>query len=168
MVTLTKKNKALIIATVAIAIVLAISLPYVYAAPAAETDPTQIMRNLYARGIAVQKIDDQNVKSPANFTLTLTPTEATSNVKKFDVVSGTVVVNGVTYTITGGNGAALPKKHVILLQATGTDPDGQEITLKLAGRYFWMGGHLFVVRMAGKLQTDNGNYLLLMRAAIRV
>lgn len=168
MVTLTKKNKSLIAATVAIALVLIISLPSVYAASAAEADPTQVMRNLNAKGIAVQKINDQNVKSSANFILTLTPTEANQTVKKFDVISGKVVVNGVTYTITDGNGAALTKKHAILLQATGTGPNGQEVTLKLAGRYFWMGGHLFVVRMAGKLQTDNGNFLLLMRAAIRI
>jgi hypothetical protein len=31
-----------------------------------------------------------------------------------------------------------------------------------------MGGHLSVARIVGKLQTDNGNLLLLLRAGIRV
>jgi hypothetical protein len=42
------------------------------------------------------------------------------------------------------------------------------VTFKLAGRYFWMGGHLFVFRIAGALQTDSGKIILLMRAAIKV
>ena len=169
MVTLSKKNKSIAIAITAIALALAISLPFVFAAPVAvEGDFSQTLRNLKAVGIAIQRIDDQKVKNAANFTLTLNPTETNATVKKFDVVGGTVKINGITYTITNGNGAALTKRRLILLQATGTDSTGQSVTLKLAGRYFWTGGHLFVVRMVGNLQTNNGNFLLLMRAAIRV
>ena len=169
MVTLSKKSKSVVIAITAIALALAISLPYVFAAPvAADSDFSQALRNFKAVGIAVQRIDGQKVKNTANFTLTLYPTETNATVRKFDVVGGTVNINGNTYTISNGNGAALTKRHLILLQAIGTDSTGQLVTLKLAGRYFWMGGHLFVVRMVGKLQANNGNFLLLMRAAIRV
>jgi len=31
-----------------------------------------------------------------------------------------------------------------------------------------MGGHLYVARIGAKLQTDNADYILLMRAAVRV
>jgi hypothetical protein len=126
------------------------------------------MKTLKAQGIAVEKVDNQTVKSQANFTLSLQPTETNATVKKFSVSGGTIEVDGTAYTITGGNGAVLTRRHAILLQAQGTGPDGQAVTLKLAGRYFWMGGHLYVVRIVGKLQTDNGNFLLLLRAGIRV
>ncbi len=169
MVTLSKKNKTIAIGISAIALILAVSLPYVFAAPvASNSEFNQTLRDLRALGIAVHGINGQKVKEAANFTLTLSPTETNATVKKFDVLSGTVNIDGVTYTISNGNGAVLTKRRLILLQATGTDSNGQSVTLKLAGRYFWMGGRLFVLRMVGKLQTNNGNYLLLMRAAIRV
>ena len=61
-------------------------------------------------------------------------------IKKFDVTGGTLVANGVTYTFTSGNGGVLTGRHTVLLQAQGTSPDGQAVTLKLAGQYFWFGG----------------------------
>ncbi len=169
MVTSSKKNKTIAVGISAIALILAVSLPYVFAAPiASDSEFNQALRDLRAVGIAVHGINGQKIKDDANFTLTLSPTETNATVKKFDVVSGTVNIDGVTYTISNGNGAALTKRRLILLQATGTDSNGESVTLKLAGRYFWMGGRLFVIRMVGKLLTNNGNYLLLMRAAIRV
>ena len=77
------------------------------------------------------------------------------------------MVNGVSYAVTSGKGGVLTGRHIILLQAQGTGPEGQTVTLKLAGRYFWMGGNLYVVRIGAKLDIDNTNYTLLMRAAIR-
>jgi hypothetical protein len=77
------------------------------------------------------------------------------------------MVNGISYTIATGKGGILTGKHAILLQAQGTSPDGQTVTIKLAGRYFWMGGNLYVLRLGAKLQVDDANYTLLMRAAIR-
>lgn len=166
MITLSRKNKVLIAATVVVALTFILALPYVYALT--PNDPTPGIKTLKAQGIAAQKVDNQTVKSQVNFTLSLQPTETNSTVKKFSIFGGTVEVNGATYTITGGNGAVLTGRHAILLQAQGTGPDGQAVTLKLAGRYFWMGGRLFVVRIVGKLQTGNGNFLLLLRASIRV
>src|SRR5208283_563073 len=120
-----------------------------------------------AAGFAYQEINGQITKYQANFTLTLQPT-STGQPKLFAVNGGTVVVNGVTYTMTSGNGVVRPGRSIFQLKAQGTSPDGQAATLLLQGRYFWMGGHLYVARVEAKLETDNGNYALLMRAAIRI
>lgn len=68
----------------------------------------------------------------------------------------------------GENGAAIRDKHGFLLQAEGTSPDGQPATLKLAGRYFWMWGHLYVAKVLGSLQTESARILLVLRSVIRV
>jgi hypothetical protein len=163
---LSRKNKILITLLVSIAIVLAIAVPYVSAQTSA--DPIDNTKTLNARGFAYQTVDSQTIKKyPANFTLTLVPTGTNKTVKLFDVTGGSVMVNGVSYAVTSGKGGVLTGRHIILLQAQGTGPEGQTVTLKLAGRYFWMGGNLYVVRIGAKLDIDNTNYTLLMRAAIR-
>ncbi len=167
--TLSKKSKIAIAAT-AIILVLLVIVPFAFAATSSEfaNDPVQATRTLVGKGIARQTINGENVSSPANFTLTLQRTDTNTTIPKINVLGGQVVINDTKYAITSGNGGVLRGRHAILLQAQGTGPDGQAVTLKLAGRYFWMGGHLFVLRMAGSLQTDNGKAVLLMRAAIRV
>jgi hypothetical protein len=141
----------------------------VFAAPtAASNDIVQGTKDLIAKGFARQNVDGQNVTTPANFTLTLERTGTNTTIPRFNIIAGSIMVNGVTYSVNSGNGGVVKIKHAILLQAQATGPDGQNVTLKLAGRYFWMGGHLFVVRMVGSLQTDSGKYGLLMRAVIRI
>jgi hypothetical protein len=163
---LSRKNKIIITAIVAITLVLSIAIPYVSAQNSA--NPIANSKTLNAKGYAYQTIDDQTIKKyPATFLLTLAATDTDRTVKLFDVTGGSVTVNGASYTITSGNGGVLTGKHAILLQAQGTSPDGEHVTFKLAGRYFWMGGNLYVVRIDAKLQTDNANYAMLMRAEIR-
>lgn len=53
----------------------------------------------------------------------------------------------VSLGATEVNGAVIRDKHGFLLQVEGTSPNGQPATLKLAGRYFWMWGHLYVARV---------------------
>jgi hypothetical protein len=168
MFNLNKKSKILfVIATVAL--VFLIAVPYVaFAAPAAATDPIQGTRNLNGRGVAVLVVNGENVTAPANFTLTLERDGTSSPQIKFNVVGGSLDVNGTEYTIASGNGNVFRARHAILLQAQGAGSDGQSVTLKLAGRYFWMGGHLFMLRMAGSVETAGGKDLLLVRAQIRV
>ena len=161
---LTKKSKILIAALVVIAMTLVVAVPLVGAANA---DPISNTKTFNAQGYAYQTIDNQTVKSPANFTLTLQQTSINGTVKKFAVTDGTVIVNGVTYEVTDGNGGVLTRRHLILLQAQGTNPDGHAVTFKLAARYSWAGGNLYVIRTGAKLQTDNGNHTLLMRTEIR-
>jgi len=171
MFTLSKKRKMLITATTALALVFMISFPYAYASsPSAPTAETQSSRTrmLRAKGLAVEKVNGQIVISSAGFALALEATEVNETIIKFDVVGGTVRINETEYVITGGNGAVIRDKHGFLLQAEGTSPEGQPVTLKLAGRYFWMWGHLHVARIAGSLQTDSAKTWLVLRAAIRV
>jgi hypothetical protein len=171
MFTLNKKQKMLITATTALALVFIVSFPYAYASsPAETTAETQSSRTrmLRAKGIAVEKVNGQVVRSSAGFALALEATEVNETIIKFNVISGTVKINETEYAITGGNGAVIRDKHGFLLQAQGTNADGQSVTLKLAGRYFWMWGHLYVARIAGSLQTDSAKISLVLRAAIRV
>jgi hypothetical protein len=123
---------------------------------------------LRAKGIAVNKTDPQASTTAASFTLTLEATEVNNATIRFNVVSGTVDINGTQYAITGGNGAVIRNRHGFVLQAQGTSPEGKAVTLKLAGRYFWMWDRIYVARIAGALQTENAKISLLLRAAIRV
>jgi hypothetical protein len=166
MIKLSKKSKALVLCIAAVSLVLIATLPFANASTT-PNDPTPGMKTLVAKGYAVETIDSQS-KYQASFSLTLQPADATKADKKFSVISGTVVVDGNKYVIISGNGGVAIGKHAILLQAQGTSSDGQPVTLKLEGRYFWMGGHLYVARIAAKLQTDKVTYTMLMRAAIRV
>ena len=168
MVTFTNKSKILIVAII-VAALLVVAVPAtVYAMPISDSNIVGASRSLVAKGVDRQVVDGQNVTVPANLTLTLTRSGGNATVPKFTVTSGTVIVNGATYTIASGNGGVLRSRHLILLQAQGTGPDGQAVTLRLAGRYFWMGGHLFVARIGARLITESGNSTLLLRAAIRV
>ncbi len=171
MFTLKKKQKLLITATTALALVFMVSLPYASASdPATTTNETQASRTrmLLAKGIAVDKASSQIVITQAGFALSLEATEINATVIKFDVVGGTVRINGTDYTMTEGNGAVIREKHIFLLQAQGTNPDGESVTLKLAGRYFWMWGRVHVARIFGSLQTENSKTNLLLRSIIRV
>jgi hypothetical protein len=166
MFTLKKKQKMFITATMALALVFVVSFPCAYAA----TEETQSSRTriLRARGIAVEITGSQAVITNASFALSLEATEINATTIKFDVISGTVEVNDKEYAITGGHGAVILDKHGFLLEAEGIGPDGQAVTLKLAGRYFWMWGRIYVARIAGSLQVDSAKTSLLLRAAIRV
>ena len=168
MTALTRKRKLVIAAAAIAALLVVVAVPYaVYALPVSDIN-IAASRTLVAKGVAREVVNGENVTVPANFKLTLERSGGNSTVPKFNVTGGTIVVNGATYTITSGNGGVLRGRNLILLQAQGTGPDGQTVTLKLAGRYFWMGGHLYVARIGAKLQTQSGNFTLLMRAAINV
>jgi hypothetical protein len=166
MVAFTKKRSIIIVASVAA--MLCVAIPYAaYALPVSDSN-IAASRTLVAKGVAREVVNGENVTVPANFTLTLQRAGDNSTVLKFNVVGGTVIVNGATYKVALGNGGVLRGRHLILLQAQGTAPGGQAVTFKLAGRYFWMGGHLYVARIVARLLTLNGNYTLLLRAQIRV
>ena len=170
MLTLTNKQKMLITSTMAIALVLIVAFPYAYASSEAATtaDASNQTRMLRAKGIALERTDVQLGVTSAGFVLTLEATEVNETIIKFNVVGGTVKINGTEYMIIEGKGAVIRDKHGFLLQAQGTSPDGQTATLKLAGRYFWMWGHLYAARLLGSLQTENAKTLLVLRSVIRV
>lgn len=168
MLTLTNKSK-IIIVILAVAVLLVVAVPAVVnALSASDSGIVGASRTFVAKGVDMQVVNGQNVTVPANFTLTLTRSGGNSTLPKFNVAGGTVIVNGVAYNINSGNGGVVRSRHLILLQAQGTGPNGQAVTLRLAGRYFWMGGHLFEARIGARLLTDTGNSTLVMRTAIRV
>ena len=76
-------------------------------------------------------------------------------------------VKGVKYTITEGKGLVAYYRRTLGMQLNGTDQDGNAVTVKLGGSYFWMWGRLHVARLAGTLETSNAKFGLLLRAAIR-
>ena len=167
MVALTKK-RIIIVAAAAVVALLAIAIPLTAYALSVNDDDIASSRTLVAKGIAREIVNGETVTFPANFTLTLQRAGGNNTVPRFNVVGGNIVINGITYSIASGNGGVLRGRHLILLKAQGTGPDGQVISLKLAGRYFWMGGRLYVARIGARLLTPNGNYTLLLRAGIRV
>ena len=165
---LTKNNKIAIAAIAAIAIVLVVTVPYASAQTISNNAASNV-RTLHARGNIYQVIDSNTIKYyQANLTLTLQPTSTSGPVKQFDVTAGTLVTaNGLSYAFNSGNGAVLTGRHDVLLQAQGTDPNGQSVTLKLAGQYSysWFAGRV-ALKIGAKLQTVDENYTLLMLAPI--
>ena len=167
MVKLTRKSKIAVAALAAIAIILVVTVPYASAQTIANNAASN-MRTLHAHGNIYQTVDSSTIKYyQANLTLTVQPTSIQGNVKLFNVTGGTLVANGVSYTFTGGNGGVLTGRHAVLLKAQGTDPNGQPVTLKLAGQYgySWLAGHV-ALKIGAKLQTADANYTLLMLAPI--
>jgi hypothetical protein len=163
MVTISRKNKIVIISLVVVASLVAVALP-IASAQAADTTISKI-KALKAQGNIYQRIDSNTIKYyPASLTLTLQPDSTNGLVKKFDITGGTLMANGISFTFTNGNGEVLTGRHVILLKVQGTNPDGQAITLKLAGQYSWLSGN--TLKIEAKLQTDDANYTLLMHAPI--
>ncbi|TRO47230.1 hypothetical protein E2P60_03595 [Candidatus Bathyarchaeota archaeon] len=169
MFTLKKKKNLLIMVTTALALVFIVSLPYAYASsPSATITESTRTRMLIARGIGAEKADSQVVITRAGVALALEATEASETIIKFNVINGRVKINEIEYTIIGGKGAVIRDKHGFLLKAQGTSPDGQSATLKMAGRYFWMWGRLYLARLVGSLQIEGIKIPLLLRSVIRV
>ncbi len=163
---ISKRNKILIGSIVAIAIVCLIAVPYVSAQTSA--NPITTTKTLHAKGYAFQSISSDTIKKyNANFSLTLVPTSTDGTAKLFSVTGGSVVINGVTYTIDSGKGGILTGRHAVLLNSTGMGPDGQHVTFKFAARYNWVGGNLYALKIEARLLTSTGNYTLLMSAPIR-
>jgi hypothetical protein len=167
MVKSSRRNKIFIAAIAVLAVVLAVSVPYISAQAVADNAASNI-RTLNAHGYIYQKIDTDTIKYySADLTLTVQPTGTNGTVKLFDVTGGSLMTNGITYTLTSGNGALLTRRHAVLLQAQGTDGSGQAATLKLAGQYgySWTTRHV-TLKIGAKLQTSGSNYTLLMQAPI--
>jgi hypothetical protein len=93
MVNIRKKSRLIIIAVVVI-VVLVVAIPYAaYALPA---DDSNIAANktLLAKGIAREVRNGEIMTSSANFTLTLERATSNNTVLRFNVVDGSIDVNG--------------------------------------------------------------------------
>jgi hypothetical protein len=167
MVNLNKRTKIIIGSIAIVAVLLAIALPIAGAEIATNTVASNL-KIFNSEGKIYQTIDSSTIKYySADLTLTLQPTTTDGNVKKFDVTSGTLVANGITYTFTSGRGAVLTGRHLILLEAQGAASNEQNLTLKIAGRYSysWLNNQV-VVKIGARLITADGNFTLLMKSII--
>jgi hypothetical protein len=159
-----KNKKILLTIGVVAALVLVVSVGFVSAA----TPDVNAIKTWNAKGYMLQKIDNETLKyHPASFSLQIAPTTTNGTAKLFNVVGGSVTLNGVVYTVTSGNGGVLPSQHAILLKATAANADGQTLDLKLAARYVWQWGNNFNVNIAAKATVGDTTYSLLMRTLIR-
>jgi hypothetical protein len=165
MTTFTRNKKIVVSSIIAVALIMVISVSFVYA----QTPDMTNVKTWNAQGNQYQKIDNSTIKYyPASFSLNIQHTVTNGTVRRFDVVGGTLTLNGVTYTITSGNGGVLTGRHIILLQAQGATADGQTVTLKLAARYIWAGGQTFNVRIEAKVQIGTDTpYVLLLKSTIQ-
>ena len=175
--TLTKKNKFVIAALTAIAVAFIVALPITTSAqttttptatPTSTSGSTSNAKTLKAIGYGFENVSDVIQKMPTNMTLVVQRTKTGLAGKLFQVDSGTIYLNGITYSITSGNGGVSYFLRTFELKAQGTGPNGQTVTLKLVGQYFWMWGHLYVARIHGSIQIDNTKAALFLRGAIRV
>ena len=105
---------------------------------------------------STKSASSQVILSHSGFALELEATEVNETIIKFNVVGGILRINETNCVMIEGNVAVIRDKHGFLLQATGTSPDGQPATFKLAGRYLWRWEHLHVARVAGSLPTESG------------
>ena len=165
-----KHEKLLIGFVAALLIVSAMSVPFALAA--VEDDQVQGancegVRVLGAKGVAKDRSSPEEFV-PAGFLLDLVAAEVKPRIIDFDVIGGTVKVDGVEYTIFEGQGGVVRYRRGFLLEASGVDSHGEEVALKIAGRYFWMWGRIYVARLVGVLETVDATYTVFLRAAIRV
>ena len=166
-----ENKKVLISLVVGLLMVAALSVPLAFAT--IEDDQVKgancdEVRVLGAKGLAKDRSSPEVEFVPAGFLLDLLANEIKPRVINFDVVSGNVKVDGVEYTIVEGKGGIIRYRRGFLLEASGVDADGEEVTLKLTGRYFWMWGRVYVARLFGVLETVDITYTLILRAAIRI
>jgi len=80
--------------------------------------------------------------------------------------SGFLEINETRYNMTWGKGALVLEKHDIVLVANGTGPNGENISLRLVGKWFKLPDEtIFLVRMTGVVKfEEDGKLLLTLRA----
>lgn len=122
-----------------------------------------------AKGYAFARVDQETLKqynSTTNIVIQVQP--ATERIEREIDITGTVKVNDATYTVSDGKVFIGKEKKLIFVNCTGTDENGNQITLKLAANYFWWGGHAYALRSKAVLQTDDQPMLLLQRGIAKI
>jgi len=165
MKTLKGKKRFVIIITAIILAVATVST-LIYALPVEGEEITSGKRvEIYARGIAKQKIENETVKMPVALKLTLYLGERHGPFTPITGAQGKLDVNGTVYAITCGSGGGFHRKEQAFIRLSGTDYDNQTFTVRLYAEYFWMGGNWYVARSIGILKTDVQTRLLLRAKA---
>jgi hypothetical protein len=122
-----------------------------------------------AKGYAFTRIDEETIKQyncTTNIMVQVQP--ATESTERNVDITGSIKVNDNTYMITEGKVFIGKERKLLFLNCTGTDEDGNQITLKLAARYFWWGERAYALRSKALLQTDEQPMLLLQRGVARI
>ena len=166
-----QKKRMFMVLVVGLLVVSVLCVPYVYASmedQQVDGYESDKIRVLGAKGVAKDKSLEEAEFVSAGFRLDLMATEVKPRIINFDVVGGTLKIDQGEFTILEGEGAVICYRRGFFLQAKGIDANGEEVTLKLVGRYFWMWGRVYVARLAGLLETNTATYTLFLRAAIRV
>jgi hypothetical protein len=159
-----------IVALVAVFLVAIIAVPSAALAstPAFDEEKT-VQVTAYAKGIAIQEIDNETVRMPANLTLTAELIEHGNKLILFKIVGGKAYINGTVYTISEDKSIVFKPRQAVLLRCQGTSSEGTKVVISLYAKYFWMGGHLYVARVRGTLKIgDDTRVLLLMRGYARI
>lgn len=166
-----QNKKGLIVLVVGLLMVSALSVPFAFSAVEegdVENANCDAVRVLGAKGVAKDRLSPEEEFVSAGFLLDLVATEIKPRVIDFDVAGGVVKVDGLEYIIVEGYGGVIRYRRGFLLEATGVDSEGEEVILKVAGRYFWLWGRVYVARLFGVLETGDATYTLFLRSAIRV
>ena len=122
-----------------------------------------------AKGYAFMRIDEETIKQYECATSIVVQVQpATETEARTIDVTGSVVVNDVTYTITDGKVFLRRDKRSMFMSCTGTDESENHIALKLGARYFWWGGTAYALRSKALLQTQDKLMLLLQRGIARI
>lgn len=162
-----RKKAILAFAVIVIAVVVTTS---VLAYPTFAEGSVPQRKHVYARarGVAIQKIDNETIKTPVNFTLTLVLGEKRGNFTTVLNVKGAIDVNGTIYTIEYGDGIIQTQRHVAFIRCVGFDAEDDQVTLRLGATYFWWGGKLYAFRGRALLRAVDTRMLLLLRGIAKV
>lgn len=123
-----------------------------------------------ARGIALSIEEEELVPLPALLvlrSLLLKPIKVGNfSIAPLIIKDGVLVISETKYNITQGRGALVLEKHDIILMANGTGPSGENISLRLVGKWIKLPDEtIFLIRMKGMVKfEDDGKLLLLMHA----
>jgi hypothetical protein len=122
-----------------------------------------------AKGYAFARVDQETLKQYNSTTSILIQVQpATETTEREIDITGTIKVNDATYTVSDGKVFIGKEKKLIFVNCTGTDENGNQITLKFGANYFWWGGHAYALRCKAVLQTDDQPMLLLQRGIARI
>jgi hypothetical protein len=169
MASLSLKGKTLILAVVvaATALVLVPTIGY-----AGEGEPVQKqaekMVALRARGIAVEKIDEERTVTPTKMGLLIQLGEPNQGRIPIQVLRGRVKIGEDLCNITGGKGVVLLWRQIALIRCEALDPDGESVVFKFAIRYRRVAQDVFALRIAGVLKTEGNRVFMRLRGLAKL
>lgn len=162
-----RKKPILAFAIITIAVIITTSvLVYPIFAETSELQRKQVYAR--ARGVAIQKNDNETVKTPVNLTLALVLGEKRGNFTPVLNVKGSIDVNGTIYTFEYGDGIIQTQRHRAFIRCVGIDSNDNQVTFRLGAAYFWWGGKLYVFRAKALLRTADAPTLLLLRGIAKI